>query len=222
MSLVIFDCDGVLVDSEAIYNAAEVQFLADAGLQLDINVYMQTFMGMAADEWQTSLTRLFSDRVGGELAPDFFDQLAQHTRQRFEAELVAVEGARSAIQDLGLPKCVASSSAPELLSWKLARTGLDTYFQPHLFSTSLVSRGKPEPDLFLHAAQAMGFAPGDCFVVEDSCNGVTAGKRAGMTTIGFTAGSHCPANHGQALRDAGADIVIDRFEGLAQTIDGLR
>lgn len=222
MPLIIFDCDGVLVESEAIYLRAELEFLGQVGLTFEPNVYMSTYMGMAPDEWQTSLSRLALERLGEQLEPGFFTRLAGHVREQFEEHLVAVKGARKAILGLKHPRCVASSSLPELLAWKLAHTALADLFDPHLFSTSLVSRGKPEPDLFLFAAQAMGFAPGDCFVVEDSCNGVTAGKRAGMTTIGFTAGSHCPANHGQALRDAGADIVIDRFEGLAQTIDGLR
>ncbi len=221
MPLVIFDCDGVLVESEAIYLSAEVDFLRRVGLTFEPEAYMRTYMGMAPDEWQASLSELYAERVGSELDPSFFQALASHVRERFEEQLVAVDGARDAIANLGLPRCVASSSLPELLAWKLAHTGLDDLFEPHLFSTSLVTRGKPEPDLFLLAAKTMGFCPTECFVVEDSLNGVRAAKHAGMTTIGFTAASHCPPDHEAMLSEGGADIVVRSYRELANAINDL-
>lgn len=219
--LIIFDCDGVLVESEAIYIVAELEYLNRAGLAFERDAYVETYMGMAPNEWQASLAELYRKQTGSDLDPDFFDKLARYIRSKFESELVAVDGAREAIQNLALPTCVASSSPPELLAWKLAHTGLSELFEPHLFSTSLVSRGKPEPDLFLHAARVMGYSPEDCCVVEDSSNGVKAGKRAGMTTIGFTAASHCPVGHSDKLSRDGADVVVSSYRELADAINRL-
>lgn len=218
MALIIFDCDGVLVESEAIYIATELEFLNRAGLVFERDDYVRNYMGMATDEWRDSLSEVSMERRGTKLDAGFFQRLASHIQTQFEQRLIAVDGARKTISSLAQPMCVASSSPPQLLAWKLAHTGLSDLFEPHLFSTALVSRGKPEPDLFLLAAKTMGYSPGDCIVVEDSLNGVRAGKHAGMTTIGFTAASHCLVDHGESLSAAGADIVVGSYRGLADAI----
>lgn len=138
------------------------------------------------------------------------------------ARLFLIPGVRENITELDLGYCVASSSMNENLHWKLGHTGLSDLFTDAVFSGDMVSRGKPNPDLFLHAAHNMKVSPERCVVVEDSCNGVLAGKAANMTVIGFTGGGHCLRGHDDDLMDAGADHVIDDFGDLRLTITVLQ
>ncbi len=132
-----------------------------------------------------------------------------------------MKGARAAIESIEMPRCGASSSSPEGLQWKLKHTNLIDLFEPNLFSTQLVENGKPAPDLFLLAADRMGVPPSECVVIEDSSNGVRAGRSAGMKTIGFTAGSHCLDDHGDTLLADGADMIVDSYEMLPAAIGQL-
>jgi HAD superfamily hydrolase (TIGR01509 family) len=221
MSLVIFDCDGVLVESEAIYLAAELEFLADAGLTFDRSDYMRQFMGLPPDVWEQRLAEVITEQKGDKPEEGFFDKLQAFTTRRLRQELVPVKGARAAIESIEMPRCGASSSSPEALQWKLKHTDLIDLFEPNLFSTQLVENGKPAPDLFLLAADRMGVPPSECVVIEDSSNGVRAGRSAGMKTIGFTAGSHCLDDHGVSLLADGADVIVDSYEMLPAAIGQL-
>jgi HAD superfamily hydrolase (TIGR01509 family) len=214
VELIIFDCDGVLIDSEAIYIDAEMRHLADAGVRFERAAYVRTYMGLAPDEWRARLATEMRARTGRPPAADFFGSLDSFVAQAITTRLRALPGARDAVGGLDLQRCVASSTPLERLRWKLQHTGLLDLFVPHLFSAEMVTRGKPAPDLFLHAAAMLGVAPRRCVVVEDSVNGVRAARAAGMGVIGLTAGAHCLDGHAATLRAEGADVVIDTFADL--------
>src|ERR687898_1448269 len=131
-----------------------------------------------------------------------------------DAELEAVDGIAEVVAAVSVPRCVASSSDPERIRRSLELTGLSRFFGSHLFSASMVARGKPAPDLFLLAAQEMHSQPHRCLVIEDSTHGVAAGVAAGMTVIGFTAGRHCTAGLADRLIQHGAADVADTSEAL--------
>ncbi len=141
--------------------------------------------------------------------------------RRFESELRSISGARRAVSKLETLCCVASSTPLPELQWKLGHAGIADLFAPNIFSAGMVDRGKPAPDLFLHAAAALEIEPRRCVVVEDSVNGVAAGKAAGMQVIGFTGGDHCPPDHATILMNNGAQVVIDDFAKLGSTISRL-
>jgi HAD superfamily hydrolase (TIGR01509 family) len=218
---IIFDCDGVLVDSEAIYVDAELEFIARAGARFERGAYIQTFMGLAPDDWRRLLSAEMRARTGRAPAAGFFTALDAFVMEAFEAGLVALPGARQAVANVRALRCVASSTPLERLTWKLQRTGLLDLFTPHLFSADMVSRGKPAPDLFVHAAATLGVDPRNCVVVEDSVNGIRAARAAGMEAIGFTAGTHCLDGHAVDLKANGANVVIDTFADLGAAIDML-
>ena len=218
---IIFDCDGVLVDSEAICVDAELTFLADAGMQFERAAYMQEYMGLTVDEWRTRLGVQIRAHTGKAVATDFFASLDAFVMRMMSLHLTALPGIHEAVASLDLPRCVASSTTFERLMWKLRHTGLLDLFAPHVFSAEMVANGKPAPDLFLHAAATLGVDPLRCVVVEDSVNGVRAGRAAGMAVIGFTAGGHCLDGHAASLAANGADVVIDAFADLEGTVDRL-
>jgi HAD superfamily hydrolase (TIGR01509 family) len=221
MKLVIFDCDGVLVNSEAIYVKSEIQFLSDAGFHFERRAYMEAFMGLSHNDWHAKLETAVQERNGHPLPENFFESLDTYIRQRFESELKSISGVRSAVANLELMCCVASSTPLPFLQWKLEHTGIADLFSAGIFSADMVDCGKPAPDLFLHAAAAMGIEPRHCIVVEDSANGVIAGQAAGMQVIGFTGGDHCPPDHEAILMSSGAQVVIDDFAKLGSTISRL-
>jgi len=218
---VVFDCDGVLVDSEVVYIDAELEYLAGAGVRVERAAYVEEYLGLAPAEWRMRLSAEMLARTGHPPAAGFFAALDAFVLRAFEARLAPLPGARAAVAGLDLVRCVASSTPLERLTWKLRRTGLLDLFAPHVFSAEMVPRGKPAPDLFLHAAAALGIVPQRCAVVEDSVNGVRAARAAGMRVIGFTAGAHCLDGHDGTLMAAGAETVVDAFADLRAAIDGL-
>src|SRR5229473_2555310 len=190
IDLVVFDCDGVLVDSEVIACRAVVDTLA----------------ALAAD-------------LGGALPEDFDATMKRHAFELFERELKAIAGLETVLPLLAMAKCVASSSLPDDLLWKLRRTDLLRWFPPAaIFSTALVARGKPAPDIFLYAAARMGASPQRSIAIEDSAPGVAAAKAAGMTALGFAGGSHCRLGHDARLAAAGADLVFSDMRELSGLI----
>jgi HAD superfamily hydrolase (TIGR01509 family) len=200
---IIFDCDGVLIDSEVIASRADAACLAELGIIISVEEIMQRYLGISA----ATMCRDIEQRYGLALPPDFVATLHRRVAEVFDAELAAMPGIETLLQNLQQPRCVASSSAPERLRHSLSVTGLLHYFEPHVFSATQVARGKPAPDLFLFAANAMQASPGCCTVIEDSVPGVQAAVAAGMRVVGFTGGGHCRPGHAERLRAAGAATV---------------
>ncbi len=215
---VIFDCDGVLVDSEVLALEVELAALAEIGLDYDPAEFAARFMGMNNLTFFEALAADCRVRKGHDL-PEGFAQ-ACHARYRAAfTRLGEVPGAAAAISSIVHRKAVASSSEVEVLEEKLRRTGLWELFAPHVYSTDLVPRAKPAPDIFLHAAQALNAKPANCLVFEDSSNGVRAARAAGMRVWGFLGGSHVDSASGARLLVAGAErIVADWTEAASLLI----
>jgi HAD superfamily hydrolase (TIGR01509 family) len=209
--LVIFDCDGVLVDSEPIINRTHAQVLTACGYPITEDELLARFCGMSdaemlatiEHEWGRTLPSSYAERVGAII------------EEGFGQSLVAIEGVAEALDSLRLPVCVASSGVPEQIRRKLELTGLLARFGEDLFSATMVARGKPAPDLFLYAAQQLATAPKRCLVIEDSPLGIEAAIAAGMTAIGFCGGSHCGPEHGDRLLSRGAALVIADMRELS-------
>ena len=208
--LVIFDCDGVLVDSEALACQVDADLLTELGIPYTRDEIIRQFVGVSLKDM---ITRIERDR-GCTLPADFGETLNRTLYARFESELQPIPGVREAILALPHRRCVASSSLPERIAFSLRLTGLDDLFE-HIFSASEVARGKPAPDLFLHAAARMEMPPAQCLVIEDSTAGVQAARAAGMNVIGFAGGGHCGSDHADKLKAAGASVIVERMSELA-------
>jgi HAD superfamily hydrolase (TIGR01509 family) len=208
--LLIFDCDGVLIDSETIVCRIEVQALAEIGYELELEHFMERFVGKSARDGRA----LIEAELGRKMPAGFEAETARRVAETFARELKAVAGVAEALAALPMRRCVASSSLPERLAYTLRLTGLAKWFGDAVFSVAMVARGKPAPDLFLHAAAAMGADPARCLVIEDSAPGIAAAKAAAMTAFGFTGASHCRPGHGARLTAAGADIVFAEMREL--------
>lgn len=211
--LIIFDCDGVLVDSELIALGVLSDVMGEHGVPMTVGECQDAFMGMHnADIVRAMEVRLARALEGGGSG------LRARMIARLERELQPVPGVADALARLDGPRCVASSSDHARIALTLELTGLSRFFGPHVFSGTEVANGKPAPDLFLHAAAAMGTPPGDCIVVEDSVMGVRAGVAAGMPVVGFVGGAHANAGFAERLRAAGAQAVIEHMEALPSAI----
>jgi HAD superfamily hydrolase (TIGR01509 family) len=183
ISHVIFDCDGVLVDSEPLSNRILAEQLTAEGLPTTAEDSMRDFMGRS---WKWGLGQIEA-RLGRPVPDDFSARYHEELFRAFERDLLAVRGIADALDRIELPTCVASSGDHERIRAALRPAGLLERFEGRIFSAADVERGKPAPDLFLHAAREMGAAPGRCVVVEDSPAGARAGRAAGMTVLGYAA-----------------------------------
>lgn len=204
-SLIIFDCDGVLVDSEVISCRAHSEVLSRHGYPITSEQVLRRFLGRSNRQANLEVEA----ELGRRLPDDFHVQLQEELFRSFETDLQAVPHIHTALDAITQPVCVASSGSPQRMRVSLGRTGLHDRFAPNIFSAVQVSNGKPAPDLFLFAADQMGVAPQRCLVIEDSLAGVTAGCAANMVVLGFTGGSHCTPGHADALRGAGAATTFD-------------
>ncbi|MGY3617926.1 HAD family hydrolase [Bradyrhizobium sp. USDA 10063] len=205
--LVIFDCDGVLVDSEVLSCQCLSEVLRDCGIELSKDDALNLFLG------RSTAAVLHYYREDRRLVPEtFLAKLKVRVRERFEHSLQPIAGISSLVSRLQTPFCVASSSDLDRVSLSLALTGLAAHFGDRLYTAQMVARGKPAPDLFLYAAAQMQAAPARTLVIEDSVSGVAAAKAAGMTVWGFVGGSHYHSRDGHGiLYDAGADRVFCRM-----------
>ncbi|QPF86150.1 HAD family hydrolase [Bradyrhizobium genosp. L] len=202
--LVIFDCDGVLVDSEELSCRCLSEALGRAGVAVSTEQVLVLFLGRS-----TAAVIDYCQSLGQPLPPDFLDSLAGEVRETFRTELKPILGVATVLADLRLPHCVASSSDLERVRFSLYLTGLSSHFGQHLYTSQMVKHGKPAPDLFLLAASRMGCEPRRTLVIEDSVSGVQAAKAAGMKVWGFVGGAHYRARDaGDLLRDAGADRIF--------------
>ena len=208
--LVIFDCDGVLVDSEPLSNRILAERMTAIGLPTTTDEAVRDFMGRS---WK-SCTEIIEGRLGRPLPDGWADGYHAEVLAAFERELEPVPGLPEALDAIDLPSCVASSSSHTRIRTALVATGLLERFEGRIFSATDVEHGKPAPDLFLHAAEHMGAAPATCVVVEDAPAGAEAGRRAGMTVLGY-AGLTAPA-----LLEAQGATVFGSMAELPALISG--
>ncbi len=214
--LIVFDCDGVLVDSEVLSIGGLVSVLNDGGIPATYPMIARYF-GMK----QADIMLKVSEETGHDIPLELSARIWPAVRDRFEAELKPTPGLADFLRrHPDVPRCVASSSGPDRIRNSLCLTGLSDFFGEHIFSSSQVARGKPEPDLFLFAAASMGVEPSRCVVIEDSRFGVAGARAAGMRAIGFTGGSHIEPHHAQALAEAGALYVERDWEGVERRLFG--
>lgn len=210
-ALVIFDCDGVLVDSELITNRIFVGMLNELGLTLSLEDMFERFVGRSMPQCLAMIAQLLGRAVPEEFVGEFRIRIAAALR----SELKAVAGVESVLDSLRLPYCVASSGTHDKMQLTLGLTGLLPKFQGRMFSVTEVAHPKPLPDVFLHAAKQLGVSPSACAVIEDTPTGVEAGVAAGMTVFGFCA--HTPRPR---LLEAGAHHTFDHMRDLPRLISG--
>ncbi|WP_425052158.1 HAD family hydrolase [Psychromarinibacter sp. S121] len=215
--LVIFDCDGVLVDSEPISLAVTLEVLAEEGCPLDLSTGYARFLGRSL----ASVARWLREEHGVDLDDAMKTRLRARLFERFRSDLQPIAGVAQTVAALPCPACVASSSQPDRIRLSLDLTGLLPLFDPHIFSATMVEHGKPAPDLFLHAARQMGVAPADCVVVEDSPAGIRAAKAAGMRVVAFVGGAHAePADLRQAVANLAPNAIISAMADLPAVLQG--
>ncbi len=212
--LVIFDCDGVLIDSEVLVCRVGAEVFTAHGFPITAEEIARRFIGRSAAHMFGEI-----EKDTGRVLPETLrDDLKARVNAALAGEVAAMPGLVPLLDRLEVPACVASSSDPERLRAALGATGLYDRFHPHVYSAVQVPRGKPAPDLFLHAAACLGAEAGACLVVEDSLAGVTAGLTAGMAVIGFTGGGHCGPDHGEVLLEAGAARVVPSMADLQRLL----
>lgn len=212
--LLILDCDGVLIDSEIISMEIDARFLTELGMPHTAQEAARRFVGKPHAEF----LRTVEIDLGRRLSETELEDHEAEYRRRMLTELRPIAGVREAVTGLGVKYCVASSTHLPVLRRNLTTAGLIDLFEPHIFSASQVARGKPAPDVFLHATSQRGFDPCDCLVIEDSVPGVTAARRAGMRVVGFLGGGHIQPGHDEVLIEAGAVAVFDAMADLGRIV----
>jgi HAD superfamily hydrolase (TIGR01509 family) len=201
---IIFDFDGVIADSEVLSNTVLAEIVTELGVPTTLEDAYLNYMGKRFSE----VIAAIEQSVGRTLPPSFGQQCQARTLERFRQELAPIGGAREFIAKfIDVPRCIASSSSPDRLAVCLDVLDMTALFDGRVFSASNVARGKPHPDIFLHAAAEMGVSPRDCIVIEDSASGVIAGSSAGATVIGLLAAGHIRDGHAATLKEAGAHHV---------------
>lgn len=208
---IIFDCDGVLVDSEVLALEVELAAAATVGITYNPDDFKVRFMGMTTQAFFDLLAEDCRAQTGHDLPEGFQDRCYGEYRAALH-RLKEIEGAMRVVSAVTHRKAVASSSTADALEEKLRRTGLWGHFAPHVYSTDLVPHGKPAPDIFLHAAKKLDVAPEDCLVFEDSVNGVCAARAANMRVWGFSGGGHMDKASSSRLLAAGAEHIVEHWD----------
>jgi HAD superfamily hydrolase (TIGR01509 family) len=215
-NLVIFDCDGVLVDSEVLSSELMATALTREGYAITPEDCRERYTGIS----MRSMIAMVEADWGRKLPDEFEERVRFNDIEVFSRQLEAMPGMAEALGRISVPVCVASSGAPQKIENSLQTTGLAGYFGTNVFSSHMVANGKPAPDLFLLAAERMGVAPENCRVVEDSEAGIQAALAAGMPVLGFSGGGHAGPGYADMLRRAGAETVFDDMNDLPELIDG--
>lgn len=216
--LVIFDCDGVLIDSEIIAARVEAELLTQAGYEISPEEVAALYSGLNFNEILLRIEKVSQVPFQASL----IDQADALTDQRLK-DVRIIEGAAQAVASVKVPRCICSNSTAERLKMTLGTTGLDRFFVDRVFSALSVPNGKPKPapDVFLYGAGQMKANPANTIVVEDSVHGIHGAKAAGMRVIGFTGGAHSYPGHSDILTEAGAETVINRWRDLPAVLDAL-
>jgi HAD superfamily hydrolase (TIGR01509 family) len=217
--LVIFDCDGVLVDSEIIAARVEAELISRAGFEISPEEISLNYAGLT---FKDILLRI-EEKANIPFQASLIDQAEAITDRRLALDVRAIEGVREAILSVDGPRCVCSNSRMERIELMLGKVGLLPLFEGNIFSSLATPSGKPKPapDVFLYAAGKLKADPAKTFVIEDSVHGIAGAKAAGMRVIGFTGASHTYPGHADALTDAGAETVIRRWAELKPVLDAL-
>ena len=214
--LVIFDCDGTIMDSELLAAQCETEALAEYGATMTAQAFSERFAGTASEH----VKNVMEQELGRSLPDDHIKKVKAKIKERLWREAKAMPGAHEMLDLLEQPRCVCSNADMEKLKIEMTRGELLDRFRPYIFSAHDLEeyRRKPDPDIFLHAAKEFGVSPSACVVVEDSLAGIQAGKAAGMRVIGFTGGSHTYRGHSDTLTDAGAETVASRLVDIVPII----
>jgi HAD superfamily hydrolase (TIGR01509 family) len=217
--LVIFDCDGVLADSEIIAARVEAELLTQAGYEISPEELAEQYAGLT---FKDIMLRI-EEKAAIPFQASLIDQAEEMIDRRLKVEVRAIEGAHEAASGVSAPRCICSNSTPVRLEITLQATRLQPLFAGRVYSAcgTPPMKPKPSPDIFLHAAATHGADPSQTFVIEDSVHGVNGAKAAGMRVIGFTGASHSYPGHADALTEAGAETVIRRWADFRGVIAAL-
>ncbi|SEU22966.1 HAD family hydrolase [Stigmatella erecta] len=215
--LIIFDCDGVLIDSEILAAGVHADLLTEMGLAITQEEVITRFTGLTHEQIST----LLAQQLGRPLPEDYRQRTLVELDRRMEG-VKPIAGVHAMLDQLTGPRCVCSNSSSARLQLSLTATGLWERLAPHIFSAPEVGRSKPAPDVYLHAAKAFGVSPAKTLVVEDSAHGVSGAVAAGMRVIGFTGGGHTWPGHAETLKQAGALQVHARLPDVAQALQALQ
>jgi HAD superfamily hydrolase (TIGR01509 family) len=219
--LLIFDCDGVVVDSMLLHTEVESEAYGSIGIAVSPKDLAMRFSGVSDAE----VHRVLSEETGRAIPAGIAERIERRKKEVFAERLKPMAGIREVLTALDeKPRCLASGTGVDLLYFLLGIVGLTEQFAPHIYSSEMTSRGKPFPDLFLHAANQLGYAPKNSLVIEDGVPGVQAGRAAGMRVLGFTGGEHCDEAHAGRLMAAGAELVFSdmrELPGLVRRFDAM-
>lgn len=219
LDLIIFDCDGVLVDSEIIAAQVESRLLSENGYPIEAAALAERFAGLT---WKDILLAVEKE-AGIPIQASLLDKSERILDEKLARDVRAIEGVARAVSRIALPRCICSNSSSRRLEAMLKRARLYEIFAPNIFSAKDLPSGrtKPAPDIFLHACEAMKAEAGRTIVVEDSVHGVQGARAAGMRVIGFTGGAHSWRSHADHLTEAGAETVINRMRDLPPIVEAL-
>ncbi|MCR5858751.1 HAD family phosphatase [Mesorhizobium sp. J428] len=217
--LVIFDCDGVLVDSEVIAARVDAELITAAGFPIEAEEVAERFAGLTFHDILLEVEKLSAVPLQASL----IDEERKLLDARIAREIRAIDGAREAVARVEAPRCICSNSTLDRLDMMLTKTGLKPLFGDRIFSSRAIpeARPKPAPDVFLYAAKMLNADPENTFVLEDSVHGVHAARAAGMRVIGFTGASHSYPGHADRLTEAGAETVIRRLADFQTVLAAL-
>ncbi|WP_113266116.1 HAD family hydrolase [Agrobacterium cavarae] len=217
--LIIFDCDGVLVDSEIIAAQVESRLLTEAGYPISVEEMGERFSGMT---WKNILLEVERE-ASIPISATLLEKSEKLLDARLARDVKVIEGVKFALSRVTTQRCICSNSSSARLDMMLTKVGLKPYFESHVYSAKDLGadRVKPKPDIFLHGAKQFAVSPDRVVVIEDSVHGITGARAAGMRVIGFTGASHSYPSHADKLTDAGAETVISRMQDLPATIAAL-
>ena len=216
IKLIVFDFDGVLVDSETMGCQIWSDVFAKHGMNVPARDIMEKYTGKTG----TLICSLVEKEYGYRIPEGFLDEVNESTETIMARDLKTVAGVSETMPEIKIPVCIASGSRPKRLNLCLDVTGLRQWFPPqNVFSAHFVKNGKPAPDLFLYAAEKMGVPARDCLVIEDSSSGVIGAKAAGMRVFGFIGASHCTPERGRQLESDGAELIFDDFTKLPELLN---
>ena len=218
VDLVIFDCDGVLIDSEIISAQMLVAELARLGVAIDLDYVARHFLGRS----YPTVMQQIREEFGLNLPEAFEEQYRNRLLAAFERDLTIMPGVAEVVAGLAVPYCIATSSSPRRARRSLEIVAFPGLEETPLFTASMVEHGKPAPDLFLLAAEKMGVKPRDCLVIEDSLNGIRAARAAGMEVLRFTGGTHLQGRDLTPPDDARPAKTFDSFARFFQIVPQLR